>query len=211
MKKLVLMTGILSVLSAPAMAAPKWYIGANIGYAAPVLSDDLEDLIDDDFFANDSGTLLTSLTGGMRFGQHDKIYNGGVSLTLSYMPKILDLTDGDTNPYYMDVNGDLTALYASYNNYIRISGESKCRTDFIISLGFGHAWLKETLNIEDGYYRESISDNGMMAALKIGFGGETVFDGLGWNLMVNFIGLNAKDDADIQGAYSFDFGLTYTF
>ncbi|MCM1294788.1 MAG: hypothetical protein NC311_04495 [Muribaculaceae bacterium] len=210
MKKFALMTGLLSVLTAPAMGETKWFVGANVGFAGPVLSDDINDAIDDNLFDDNSGTLVTSLTGGMRFGEHDKIYNGGASLTLSYMPNLVRISDGSAYPLNMDAKGDLTTLYMSYDNYIKISGDAKCRTDFIISLGLGYGWSKETLDI-DGYASESASDNGTMAALKFGFGGETVVDGLGWNVMLSFIGLNAKDDADIQGAYSIDFGLKYTF
>ena len=46
MRKLFLATGLLSVLSMPAMADVKWFVGGGMGYAAPVFSDDVDDLID---------------------------------------------------------------------------------------------------------------------------------------------------------------------
>jgi len=209
MKKLFLMTGIVSALSVPAMAETKWFIGANIGYAEPVLSDDVDDLIDEDFFEDDSGTFTGALTGGLRFGALEKFYNGGVSLTWAYMPNLIMLSDGDINPVYMDAEGDMKILYASYDNYIKISDNPKSRTDFIASIGFGNAWINEKLEIM-GYGKESVSDDGAVAVIKLGFG-ETIVNGIGWNIMASFIGLNADDDADLQGAYSIDFGLKYTF
>lgn len=210
MKRIFLVTTAVALFTAPVLAETKWFVGANLGYAEPILSDELDDQIDDKLWDDDSGTLAVSLTGGMRFGEFDKIYNGGVSVTLSYMPDLMRLSDGDMNPYYMDAELDFTTLYISYDNYIRLSGDFKYRTDFIASVGLGFGWLDETLDV-NGYGRESYSDEGMLLVLKFGFGGETKFLGLGWNATMNIMMLNAKDDADLQGNIGFNVGLTYTF
>ncbi len=210
MKKIFLTTGLLSVLTAPAMAEVKWFVGAGLGYAEPVFSDIVEDQIDDDFWDDESGTMSMSLTGGMRFGDREKIYNGGVSATLAYMPKLGQLSDGNQNPYYMDAELDFSTLYISYDNYIRISDDAKYRTDFIISVGLGYGWIEESLKVP-GYGTETYDDDGMLAVLKFGFGGETVVTGLGWTVTASFIGLNADSDADLQGNFSLDFGIKYTF
>lgn len=210
MKRIFLVTTAVALFTAPVLAETKWFVGANLGYAEPILSDELDDQIDDKLWDDDSGTLAVSLTGGMRFGEFDKIYNGGVSVTLSYMPDLMRLSDGDMNPYYMDAELDFTTLYISYDNYIRLSGDFKYRTDFIASVGLGVGWLDETLDV-NGYGRESYSDEGMLLVLKFGFDGETKFQGLGWNATMNIMMLNAKDDADLQGNVGFNVGLTYTF
>lgn len=150
------------------------------------------------------------MTAGMRFGEQDKIYNGGVSATLSYMPDLGQLKDGDASPLYMDAELDFTTLYLSYDNYIKLSGDSKYRTDFIASVGLGYGWLEESLSIK-GYGNETFDDDAMVLVLKFGFGGETKFAGLGWNVMLNMTVPNAEDDADLQGSYGVDFGVRYTF
>ena len=220
MKKLFLTTGLLSVLTMPAMAETKLFLGANVGFAGPVFSDDVDDSIDDDIFKSDSGTGTMSGVFGLRFGEHSSVYNGGVSATLSYMPQVGHITDGPNcvledsygNFYRVDMDGkiDLTTLYFTYDNYIRLSGDEGRRFDLVISLGLGHSWVKESVTIS-GYGRETMSDNGAAGVLKFGFAGETTIDGLGWNMSLNFIGLNADDDFDLQGAYGIDFGLRYTF
>ena len=209
MKKIFLTTGLLSVLSAPAMAETKWFIGGGLGYMEPVFSDLVDDSIDDHFFEDDSGTMSFNLTGGMRFGEYEKVYNGGVSATFSYMPNLGDLSDGNNNPYYMDATIDFSTFYVTYDNYIRVSGDAKYRTDFIASIGLGMGWLDEDLT--SGVYHESYEDDGMLIVLKLGFGGETVVQGLSWNATLNAIAINAEDDADLQGAGGFEFGLKYTF
>lgn len=215
MKKLFLTTGLLSILTMPAMADLKWFVGANIGYAGPTFSDDINDSIDDDTFEDDSGGVVLSVSGGMRFGAREHIYNGGVTTTLSYMPTLGDIVNGSDWYDNSTFEGtmDLTTLYFSYDNYIRLSGDSEHRSDFVISVGFGHAWVSETAKLTEYYYtdEESVSDDGAMGVLKLGLVSETSINGLGWNVMLTLIGLNASDKADLQGAYSIDFGLRYTF
>jgi len=209
MKKLIFATGLLPVLMAPAAADVKWFVGGGLGYVEPVFSDLIDDEIDEDIWKDDSGTLSVHINGGMRFGAHDKIYNGGVSATLSYMPDLAQLRDGAANPYEMNAELDFTTLYVSYDNYIRISGDSKYRTDFIASIGLGYGWISETLT--SGALGLSYDDDAMVAALKVGFGGETIVDGLGWIITANITVPNAKDDADLQASYGMDFGIRYTF
>lgn len=220
MKKIFLTTGLLSILAIPAMAETKIFLGANAGFAGPVFSDDVDDSIDDDILKSDSGTVTMSGVLGLRFGERSSVYNGGVSATLSYMPQVGHITDGPNfiledsygNFYRVNMDGkiDLTTLYFTYDNYIRLSGNEGRRLDFVISLGFGHAWVSESVKVY-GYGKETMSDNGAAGVLKFGLNGETAVAGLDWNVNLNFIGLNADDDFDLQGAYSIDFGLRYTF
>ncbi len=210
MKKLFLTSGLLTMLAIPAMAETKWFVGAGIGYAEPVFSDIVDDAIDDDIFEDGSGTLALSLTGGMRFGEHDKIYNGGVSATFANMTDLMHLSDGDMYPYDIDITLDFKTLYFTYDNYIRLSGDAKCRTDFIISVGLGYGWGEESLS-EPGYGTETYKDSALLSVIKFGFGGETVVDGLSWAATMNVIALNAEDESDLQGSFGFDFGLKYTF
>lgn len=48
MKKIFLTTGLLSVLTMPALADVKWFVGGGLGYASPVFSDLIDDAIDAD-------------------------------------------------------------------------------------------------------------------------------------------------------------------
>lgn len=209
MKKLFLTTGLLSILSVPAMAEVKWFVGGGLGYETPVFSDLVYDLIDDHFYKDNSGALSFNLTGGMRFGEYNKIYNGGVSATFSYMLDLGKLKEDYNNPYYMDVTLDFSTFYFTYDNYIRVSGDSKYRTDFVASIGLGMGWMSEDL--QSGSYYESFEDDGMLFVMKLGFVGETKFDGFSWYADLNSISLNADDDADLQGSLGFDVGVKYTF
>ena len=209
MKKIFVTTSLLSILSMPAMAEVKWFVGGGLGYATPVLSDTLDELIDEDYLKDDSGTLSFNLMGGMRFGERDKIYNGGVSATYSYMADLAQVKDGYYSPYYIDGALDFSTLYISYDNYIRLSGDSEYRTDFVASVGLGMGWISES--VTSGGYTASLEDDGLIFVLKFGFITETTVEGLGLYANMNIVGLNAEDEADLQGSVGFDFGVKYTF
>lgn len=209
MKKIFLTTSLLSILSMPAMAEVKWFVGGGLGYATPVLSDTLDELIDEDYLKDDSGTLSFNLMGGMRFGERDKIYNGGVSATYSYMADLVQVKDGYYSPYFIDGTLDFSTLYFSYDNYIRLSGDSEYRTDFVASVGLGMGWISES--VTSGGYTASLEDEGLIFILKFGFVTETKIEGLGLYANMNIVGLNAEDEADLQGSVGFDFGVKYTF
>lgn len=210
MKKIVMMTSMFAVLGTSAIAETRWFVGGDLGYASPVMSDTLEDLVDEDFLKENNGSVSVSLMGGMRFGDVDKVYNGGVSVKLSYMPDIISVKDGGELPYYLDGELDFTTLYVSYDNYVRLSGDEKYRTDLVASIGLGYGWIEETVHV-DGYVPVSLDDDGMLVSFRLGVEKETVVEGLSLQAGFNVIALNADDDADLQGSFGFDFGVKYTF
>ncbi len=210
MKKIVMMTSMFAVLGTSAIAETRWFVGGDSGYASPVMSDTLEDLVDEDFLKENNGSVSVSLIGGMRFGDVDKVYNGGVSVKLSYMPDIISVKDGSELPYYLDGELDFTTLYVSYDNYVRLSGDEKYRTDLVASIGLGYGWIEETVHV-DGYVPVSLDDDGMLVSFRLGVEKETVVEGLSLQAGFNVIALNADDDADLQGSFGFDFGVKYTF
>lgn len=210
MKKIVMMTSMFAVLGTSAIAETRWFVGGDLGYASPVMSDTLEDLVDEDFLKENNGSVSVSLIGGMRFGDVDKVYNGGVSVKLSYMPDIISVKDGSELPYYLDGELDFTTLYVSYDNYVRLSGDEKYRTDLVASIGLGYGWIEETVHV-DGYVPVSLDDDGMLVSFRLGVEKETVVEGLSLQAGFNVIALNADDDADLQGSFGFDFGVKYTF
>lgn len=210
MKKIVMMTSMFAVLGTSAIAETRWFVGGDLGYESPVMSDTLEDLVDEDFLKENNGSVSVSLIGGMRFGDVDKVYNGGVSVKLSYMPDIISVKDGSELPYYLDGELDFTTLYVSYDNYVRLSGDEKYRTDLVASIGLGYGWIEETVHV-DGYVPVSLDDDGMLVSFRLGVEKETVVEGLSLQAGFNVIALNADDDADLQGSFGFDFGVKYTF
>ena len=109
------------------------------------------------------------------------------------------------NPVHMDDVFDFSSLYITYDNYIRVSGESQYRTDFVASFGFGMGWMSEDLN------NKKYKDETLAFVMKLGFTGETVVEGLGWDAGLSIFALDVEDNEKLQGAVSFDIGVKYTF
>lgn len=80
-----------------------------------------------DFFA-------FGIEGGFRFGEYNKIYNGGMSLNFD-MTDAQKITDVFTNQKYGKLK--TFAMSATYDNYIRISGDKTSRIDLVLGAGLG--------------------------------------------------------------------------
>ena len=132
------------------------FIGANMGIAGTNYSNEAEDLyavadLPSDFFA-------FGIEGGVRFGDYNKIYNGGVTLNL-------DMTDKEKiREKFSDTklaNIKTFAMSATYDNYLRLSGDKTSRIDLVLGAGLGTMNYK----IDDTVYSPTFA---FKAALDFG-------------------------------------------
>ncbi len=223
MKKIVTI-GVLSILTAPAMAQTKWFVDGGVGYTRPVLANWLEGFIDE-YAAQDNRNMLAFEFGsGVRFYNKDKIFNWGTGLYLSHKLHLGNISGGglfyedgyDFSTFYMEASMDVTTLYWVYDNYLRVSDNER-RVDFVASLGFGTSWFqwkgKQELN-ERNYTDEiSLFETGRYAlfVLKFGIEGETGVDGLWMNLLFNIDAPIVSDDDSWQRSFGVSYGMKYLF
>ena len=106
------------------------FIGANMGIAGINYSNEAENVDADlpsDFF-------VFGIEGGVRFGDYNKIYNGGVTLNI-------DMTDKEKiREKFSDTklaNIKTFAMSATYDNYLRLSGDKTSRIDLVLGAGLG--------------------------------------------------------------------------
>ena len=78
--------------------------------------------------------ITFGVEGGARFGSYDKIYNGGLSLNIDTSDSE-KVTNKFTNESY--AKAKTTALTATYDNFIRISGDKVKRIDLVLGAGVG--------------------------------------------------------------------------
>ena len=96
-----------------------------------------------DFFA-------LGIEGGFRFGDYNRIYNGGMSLNfdMTDVKKIQNIT---TNEKFGELR--TFAMSATYDNYIRISGDKISRIDIVFGAGLGttnyNIQYENALNLSD--------------------------------------------------------------
>lgn len=121
---------VLSMAGANAMEY-RPFVGATVGIQGVIYDDAIED---NSVFYLPKDFITFGVEGGARFGAYDKIYNGGFSVNI-------DTSDSEkasykfTNEAYAKIK--TTALTATYDNFIRISGDKAKRIDLVLGAGVG--------------------------------------------------------------------------
>lgn len=134
MKSNMLLMGASAVILSMAGANATEYrpfVGVGIGIQGLIYDDAIEDnapyYLPKDF-------VTFGVEGGARFGSYKDIYNGGFSVNI-------DTSDSEkvaykfTNETYAKIK--TTALTATYDNFIRISGDKTKRIDLVLGAGMG--------------------------------------------------------------------------
>lgn len=137
MKSNIMLTGAAALLVSVAGANAMEYrpfVGASMGLQGSVYSDSVKDFeraagIDfpTDFF-------VFGIESGVRAGEYNQIYNGGLTLSAT------KTTYSKVQAKYTDdrvASADMFNITASYDNYIRISGDKASRIDLVLGAGLG--------------------------------------------------------------------------
>ena len=136
MKSNILLTSMAALLVTTAANATtiKPFVGAAFGIQGPVYSDDAKDESKAGYFDLPEDFIAFGLEGGVRFGEYNEIYNGGVTLAakLSTRGKVEDKFTDDT---LARIN--YSEIYGTYDNYIRLSGDKIKRIDLVLGVGAG--------------------------------------------------------------------------
>lgn len=131
--KLLLMGTSALALSVAGANATEYrpFVGVAMGVQGIIYDDAIEDsapyYLPKDFIA-------FGIEGGMRFGSYDKIYNGGFSVNINTSDSE-KVSNKFTNETYAKVK--TTAISATYDNFIRVSGNKAKRIDLVLGAGAG--------------------------------------------------------------------------
>jgi len=131
--KILLMGASAIMLSAAGASATEYrpFVGVAMGIQGLIYDDAIEEnanyYLPKDFVA-------FGIEGGARFGSYNKIYNGGFSVNID-TTDTEKVTDKFTNEEYAKIK--TTALTATYDNFIRISGDKAKRIDLVLGAGMG--------------------------------------------------------------------------
>jgi len=145
MKTNLFLTSIGAILFSVAGANALEYrpfVGASMGLSGLKYSNAIEDFARLNTADLPSDFFTFGFETGVRFGEYSKIYNGGVTLNLD-MTTASDITDLFTSVKYGKIK--TLALSATYDNYLRISGDKTSRIDLVLGAGLG------TMNYDINY------------------------------------------------------------
>ena len=137
MKSQIMLTSIAALFLSVAGANATEYrpfVGFTMGLSGADYSQGTQDKaragtidLPDDFFN-------IGIEAGARFGEYTKIYNGGVMLNLD-MTTNRDLQNKFTEVKLAKMR--TKALSATYDNYLRLSGDKTSRIDAVLGAGLG--------------------------------------------------------------------------
>ena len=136
MKSNILLTSMAALLFVSGANAMQYkpFVGATIGLQGVSYSDETEDFarvntidLPEDFFA-------FGIEGGFRFGAYNQIYNGGITINVDTTTSS-DMKDRFTDARYAKIS--TSSLSATYDNYLRLSGDKIKRIDLVLGAGMG--------------------------------------------------------------------------
>lgn len=137
MKSQILLTSMAVLLASVAGANAlemKPFVGLNLGLQEVTYTDHAKDIERTRHIDFPSDFFSFGFDAGVRAGSYNRIYNGGVSLsvtkttTSSIQQKYTEKREADV---------DLFHISATYDNYLRISGDKASRIDLVLGAGAG--------------------------------------------------------------------------
>lgn len=137
MKTNILLTGMAAVMATAGMANAQEYrpfVGATIGLQGIEYADATNTNARYSYWDLPDDFMSFGLEAGVRVGQHDQIYNGGVTVNVDFS------SESDIEQKFSHIKvADLETfnLTATYDNYIRLSGDKAKRIDLVLGIGGG--------------------------------------------------------------------------
>ena len=137
MKSNIMLTSVAALLVSAAAANAMEYrpfVGATMGLQGAVYSDSVKDLERSAGIDFPTDFFVFGIESGVRAGGYNQIYNGGLTLsaTKTTYSKVQEkFTDARV------ASADMFNIAATYDSYIRISGDKTSRIDLVLGAGLG--------------------------------------------------------------------------
>ena len=213
MKK-ILFPVVCAMCISPALAVNvKPFIGANLGITGVAYDEDIYDENSDAGIDMPEAFLGTGIEAGIIF-QTPRIYNAGITVAYDYA---FD-TEADLDYYAEDAidywKQGFSAVSATFDNYLRVSGDAKHRQDIVLGIGLGRANSRfhmrttpygRTLGLED---IKDNDDDDTIVVFKIGYN-YRVSSHFDWYL--NGRWFMPSDDDVIKALFNASAGVRFVF
>ena len=137
MKSNIILSSTAAILVSVAGASALEYrpfVGATMGLQGGIYSDSAKDLERSMHMDLPTDFFMFGIESGVRFGEYNKIYNGGLTLSAT------KTTYSKVKEKYTEVRvADIDSfnISATYDNFIRISGDKESRIDLVLGIGAG--------------------------------------------------------------------------
>lgn len=206
------LAGALTVFSAMAVEV-KPFIGGNLAINGVVYSDEVEEIFDDIGVDLPGGFFGLGIEAGVRF-LTDDIYNASVALAYDYAFDSEADVNSVTKDYISSIDTGFSAISATFDNYIRVSGDAKQRQDVVLGIGLGRATERikmkaTTLGKANGLYNINEDDDGSVVVLKIGYNNQ-ISERADWYLNGRWF-IPTVSDSDVEVMFNLGAGIKFVF
>lgn len=213
MKKSVII-GVLLLTCNNAMAFDvKPFIGGNLSINGVVWDQELKDDIKDTIGEMPEFFLGGGVEAGARFATNN-IYNAGITLAYDYMLNSeVDLKD-EMKEYISSMETGFSAISATFDNYIRVSGKKEHRRDIVLGLGLADVTERVSLDPtlrgkELGIEKDDGKDDGTAVVFKVGYNHQ-IAPNADW--FVNGRAFVAtSSESDFEALFNLSVGLRFVF
>lgn len=185
----------------------KPFIGLNIAANGVAYSDELNDISDDANIDLPSSFFSVGAEAGLKF-KTTNIWNS--SITLAYDYAFDSEADTDDNPYVDYMNMGFSAISATFDNYIRVSGDAIHRQDIVIGVGVARATERIEMSLMEytGYAELSEEDKATTFVLKVGYNYQMP-NNAEWYL--NGRWFIPSSDSEVEALFNANVGLRFVF
>lgn len=216
MKKLasivLIIISVLTIGKANALET-KLFIGGNIALNSVAWSNQVEKELKDNNLNLPTSFFGLGAEAGIRL-KTDGIYNPGVTLAYDYTFDSASEIKWPANQVFSSLDTGFSAISATFDNYIRFSGESSRRSDVV--LGIGLASITERYDIRYTSYAHSLgltdnkgSDDGTFVVFKLGVNFE-ISDKIDFYTNCRLF-TPTKSGGDMDALFNLNAGVKYVF
>ena len=191
----------------------KPFVGGNLAINGVSYSDDTKDAMDNVGIDLPETFFGLGFEAGVKFAT-DNLYNAAVTFAYDYAFDAEADIDSFTKDYISSLDTGFSAISATFDNYLRVSGEAKHRQDIVLGSGLGNATERikmttTTLGKANGLYDIDEDDDGTVVVLKVGYNYQ-ISNHLDWYVNGRWF-IPTDSDSDVDALFNANAGVRFVF
>lgn len=191
----------------------KPFVGGNLAVNGVVWADDVKDPMDAAGIDLPTSLFGIGFEAGVKFNR-ENMYIPALTVAYDYMFNSEADIDAVTKPNISSFDVGFSAISATFDNYLRVSGNSRHRQDIIFGIGLGSATERVTMKTTslgkaNGYADIDEDENGTIFIFKIGYNYQ-ISNHVDWYLNGRWF-FPTESKRDIESLFNMNAGIRFLF
>lgn len=191
----------------------KPFVGGNLAVNGVVWADDVKDPMDAAGIDLPTSLFGIGFEAGVKFNR-ENMYIPALTVAYDYMFNSEADIDAVTKPNISSFDVGFSAISATFDNYLRVSGNSRHRQDIILGIGLGSATERVTMKTTslgkaNGYADIDEDENGTIFIFKIGYNYQ-ISNHVDWYLNGRWF-FPTESKRDIESLFNMNAGIRFLF